>query len=450
MADDVAGSSIPHSSHWGAFSVAVGDGGVRVLPHPGDPDPSPLLGNIPAALGHRARIAAPMIRRGWLERGPGADRNRGRQDFVQLSVDGGARPRRGRTSSCLCRAWRPVGVRWLIWMGQCRAFPPCAGPTAPLPQCPRRLRQVSQLLQLRRRVGDSATRSRPDGIRWAGECQLARTGDTTEVVLAFGGLPLKNTNVSGGGTSQHVARDHLLAAHRRGASFHLISPLRDDLPSAIDAHWHPIRPGTDVALMLGIAHTLMSEQLHDTEFLDRFCVGYKEFEQYLSGRSDGQPKDAAWAAAICELPAETIRALAREAAGRRTWSPVPSRCSGPNMANSRSGWASCWRRCWARSACRAAVLSMRWAPSPMSANRLWRCRCRRLPQGHEPRPGPDPGRPHRRHVAATRQDYDFNGRRLTYPGHQVGLLGRRQPVPPSSGHQSAARGVRAARHRDRA
>ncbi len=107
-------------------------------------------------------------------------------------------------------------------------------------------------------------------------------------MLAFGGMALKNSSVSSGGTSQHVARHHLLAAHRRGARFHLIGPLRDDLPPEIAPLWHPIRPGTDVALMLGIAHTLMVEGLLDRVFLDRFCVGYPEFEDYLAGRSDGQ------------------------------------------------------------------------------------------------------------------------------------------------------------------
>jgi biotin/methionine sulfoxide reductase len=81
--------------------------------------------------------------------------------------------------------------------------------------------------------------------------------------------------------------------------------------------WHPIRPGTDVALMLGIAHALVSEGLHDRAFLDRFCVGYEVFEAYLLGRSDGQPKNADWAAAICGLPADEITALARHAATRR-------------------------------------------------------------------------------------------------------------------------------------
>ena len=104
----------------------------------------------------------------------------------------------------------------------------------------------------------------------------------------------------------------------RGVEFHLIGPLRDDLAAEANAVWHPIRPGTDVALMLGMAHTLVTEDRHDRAFLDRFCVGWEPFEAYLLGRSDGQPKDAAWATAICGLPADEIVALARRAVGRRT------------------------------------------------------------------------------------------------------------------------------------
>ena len=75
---------LPHSSHWGAFSVVIRDSGVEIVPHPRDPRPSPLLGNIPASVSHHARIARPMVRRGWLERGPGADRGRGRDGFVPV------------------------------------------------------------------------------------------------------------------------------------------------------------------------------------------------------------------------------------------------------------------------------------------------------------------------------------------------------------------------------
>ncbi|MFC7538689.1 molybdopterin-dependent oxidoreductase [Siccirubricoccus deserti] len=77
----------PHSAHWGAFSAGWRDGRLVVRPHPGDPDPNLILQNFPEALRHQARIARPMVRRGWLERGPGADDRRGRDDYVAVSWD---------------------------------------------------------------------------------------------------------------------------------------------------------------------------------------------------------------------------------------------------------------------------------------------------------------------------------------------------------------------------
>src|SRR5438105_15925100 len=76
---------LSHSSHWGAFSVLARGRGIEVAPHPEDPDPSALLGNIPAAVSHRARIARPMVRRGWLERGPAPDDRGGRDEFVPVT-----------------------------------------------------------------------------------------------------------------------------------------------------------------------------------------------------------------------------------------------------------------------------------------------------------------------------------------------------------------------------
>src|SRR5262249_14765762 len=76
---------VPHSCHWGAFSVRKQDSGIEIVPHPRDSDPSSLLGNIPASVAHPARIARPMIRRGWLENGPGPDHRRGRDEFVAVS-----------------------------------------------------------------------------------------------------------------------------------------------------------------------------------------------------------------------------------------------------------------------------------------------------------------------------------------------------------------------------
>lgn len=60
-----------HSAHWGAFQAELQQDNVSITPFAGDPDPSPLLGNFTNALTHPVRVTRPMIRRGWLEQGPG-------------------------------------------------------------------------------------------------------------------------------------------------------------------------------------------------------------------------------------------------------------------------------------------------------------------------------------------------------------------------------------------
>ena len=74
----------PHSAHWGVFSASVKNGHLQVKPHPADPDPNPLIENFIGALDHPARIKAPMVRRGWLERGPGPDDRRGDDEYVEM------------------------------------------------------------------------------------------------------------------------------------------------------------------------------------------------------------------------------------------------------------------------------------------------------------------------------------------------------------------------------
>jgi len=309
---------LPHSSHWGAFSVLLRDGNVEIVPHPRDPDPSPLLGNIPASVTHRARIAAPMIRRGWLERGPGADRRRGRDEFVPVDW-----PRAlDLVAAELRRVYAAYGPRAVFGGSYGWAS---AGRFHDAP------RQVHRFLNMAggyvRSVNSYSSGAAtvilphvigPQGAVAGNNVSWDELVAHSSLVLAFGGMALKNNDVGGGGTSQHIARARLRAARRKGAEFHLVSPLRDDLPAEVEAMWHAILPGTDVALMLGMAHTLVTEGLHDRAFLDRYCVGYDIFEAYLLGRNDGRPKDADWAAAVCGMPTAEITGLARRAAGRRT------------------------------------------------------------------------------------------------------------------------------------
>jgi biotin/methionine sulfoxide reductase len=139
-----------------------------------------------------------------------------------------------------------------------------------------------------------------------------------ELVVAFGGLSIKNAAVNAGGITHHIAKSSMIEARQRGADFVLASPIEDDLPKEVSADWLAVRPNTDVALMLGLAYTLYTEQLFDHGFVSSRCEGFDQFVAYLVGEIDGQKKDVGWASAICEIPAETIEALARKMASCRT------------------------------------------------------------------------------------------------------------------------------------
>ena len=140
----------------------------------------------------------------------------------------------------------------------------------------------------------------------------------TRLFVAFGGVPRKNAQVSAGGPAEHRVRDGLFALRDAGVRFVDVTPTSDDLDTGGAVEWVAVRPNTDTALILALCHVLYAEKLHDEDFLSRCCVGFERLLPYLTGESDGQPKDPLWASAICGVPAERIVALAREMAGTRT------------------------------------------------------------------------------------------------------------------------------------
>ncbi len=133
--------------------------------------------------------------------------------------------------------------------------------------------------------------------------------ENTELIVAFGGIPAKNVFVTPGGVTRHGTPGYLAALAARRVEMALVSPLRDDLPAGVDTRWYPIVPATDAALMLGLAHTLVTEGRHDRAFLDRYTVGFGEVENYLLGRADGVVRDAAWAAPTAAMACSKSAAM---------------------------------------------------------------------------------------------------------------------------------------------
>jgi biotin/methionine sulfoxide reductase len=159
----------------------------------------------------------------------------------------------------------------------------------------------------------------------------------TELVLMFGGIPIRNTQVGGGGLAKHQLRDELLACKKAGVEFINFSPLRSDAMDELDAHWHSVIPGSDTAIMMGLAHTLLIHNLHDVAFLERYTVGFSKFEAYLTGKEDGIVKDAAWASLQSGMAADSIHNLALRMASSRTLI-----CTAVSLQRAESGEQPLW------------------------------------------------------------------------------------------------------------
>jgi biotin/methionine sulfoxide reductase len=308
----------PHSSHWGVFSARWQDGRLEVRPHSGDPDPNGIIDNFPAALRHRARIARPMVRRGWLERGPGPDSRRGRDEFVPMSWDAvldllGGELKRVRDSHGPgaifggSYGWASAG-RFHHAQSQVHRFLNMA--MGGYVRSVNSYSSGASSVLVPHVIGNYEELTK-NNVSWE------QIEQHSEIVLAFGGMALKNSMVAGGSISQHVERGGMARARARGCEFVLVGPLRSDLPEEAGAEWISNVPGTDTALMLALVHTLVTEGLHDRAFLDRYTEGWPAFERYLLGETDGRPKDVAWAAPITGVPAEAIQALARRLHGKR-------------------------------------------------------------------------------------------------------------------------------------
>ena len=122
-----------------------------------------------------------------------------------------------------------------------------------------------------------------------------------------------------GGITEHQSRSGLERASANGVKFVNLSPQKKDLPETVKGEWISLRPGTDTAVMLGIAYVLEKESLADSEFLSSHTVGYDRFRRYLLGEEDGIVKDTSWASGISHLAASEITALARRMASKRTF-----------------------------------------------------------------------------------------------------------------------------------
>lgn len=313
-----AAGAILQGSHWGPFHAVVENGKfVAAKPLPVDKFPTEMLEGIPDSVYSDSRIRYPMVRRSYLKNGPTAnDAARGADDFVRVSWDEAIdlvakelqRVKDDYGNHAIfggSYGWKSIGK-----LHNCRNL-------------------LGRMLNLHggyvAHSGDYSTgASQVIMPHVVGRLEVYEQQtawpvvvENSSLVVLWGANPMI-TNQIDWILCEHGGYEGFDALKKKGTRVIAIDPVRSDTIDYLGAEWIAPRPQTDVAMMLGIAHTLMAEGLHDEDFLDEYTVGWPEFEAYLNGAEDGVAKTAEWASAICDVPADTIKQLARDFAANRT------------------------------------------------------------------------------------------------------------------------------------
>ncbi|MDO5532775.1 molybdopterin-dependent oxidoreductase [Sutterella sp.] len=303
------------ATHWGIVRAHVSDGRlVSVRPFEKDEAPSPNLDRLLALPYSPSRILHPMVREGFLERGPASRDRRGGEKFVRVSWDEAL----DLAAREINRVYDTYGASAVFgrsygWMS--------AGKINSAVTLVRRLLNlrggflecvnsystaaVSKILPYVVGTGD------PRSTCWEVVLEHA------ERIVFWGADPVVTNDVDWFTTVHPYAR-YLREVKEKGIPTIAVNPLRPETADRLGSRWIAPRPGTDCALMLGMIHELVSSGRAATGFLETRCAGWPEFLAYVMGGEDGVEKTPVWAARETGIPEAEIVALTHELADHRT------------------------------------------------------------------------------------------------------------------------------------
>ena len=304
------------ASHWGAYEVTrnAQKDVVALVGHRDDPDPSPIGLSMLAAYRDGPRVQRPAVRRSWLDHGPGSHtERRGQEPFVEVSWDEAETLVARELERVIAEhgnqaifggsyGWASAGRfhhaqsqlrRFLHLMGGCTSHTQTYSFAAAEVILPHVVAPMDHLQSFH--------------TSWD---VLARH---TGLMVTFGGMPWKNSQVFVGGAFEHRLKAGLATLASSGCRFVNFSPVGSDLAlPAQSLEWIPIRPNTDTAVMLALAYEIVQAERHDIDFLNSHCTGFAQWHAYLVGQADGIVKNASWAEAISGVPASRLRRLAMD------------------------------------------------------------------------------------------------------------------------------------------
>ncbi|MGJ5178577.1 molybdopterin-dependent oxidoreductase [Bradyrhizobium oligotrophicum] len=314
------------TSTFGAAWATVKDGRVVSLrPWEKDPHPSPLLDGVLDSLYSPTRIRYPMVRRAYLEKGPGAaPETRGTDDFVRVPWEKAL----DLVAAEIKRCQDQYGP-WSIYTGTYGwgHFGRIANPQSALKRLMNLVGGSVVSSSNYSKAGIEAIMPHVVGSIDAEGPQTSHRSiiDNTDFIVFWACDPLKTNRISASipDHGEWTWFEEMKKANKKAL---FIDPVKTESCKVLGGEWLPVRPQSDTALALALAHTLLTEKLHDVKFLAEYTTGFEPFADYLLGKPDGVAKSADWAAPMTEIPADTIRDLARRLVKGRTmlvsgWSP---------------------------------------------------------------------------------------------------------------------------------
>ena len=308
------------SSHWGTYNFSV-DRNKKIQLDNWGLDSSPTefgIGLADAAIDN-LRITQPHVRKGWLDNIGKSDGKRGRDEFIPVTWDKAfelASKELLKTKNVYGNSaiyagsygWASAG-RFHHAKSQVNRFFNLFGGFSSSFQSYSYAAAQTLLPHI---IGLDLYTTLEEHTTWnalSEECEL---------ILMFGGMPLKNSKVSAGGVGKHVTKLGMKKCCDNGVEFINISPLIDDAPKFLKAQQVPIRPNTDTALMLALAHILIKNQSYDKDFIDKYTVGFDSFSDYVQGKKNNQECNPEWASKITNIPVKIIYELANKIITKKT------------------------------------------------------------------------------------------------------------------------------------
>ncbi|MBW2138330.1 MAG: molybdopterin-dependent oxidoreductase, partial [Deltaproteobacteria bacterium] len=85
----------------------------------------------------------------------------------------------------------------------------------------------------------------------------------------------------------------ILGAVDKAAKLIVIDPVKTPLAERADL-WLRLRPGTDLALALGMIHVIIEEEIYDRDFVRDWTVGFEELGRHVKDYDPQRVADITW------------------------------------------------------------------------------------------------------------------------------------------------------------